>query len=185
MGLHEREKQLTFLYSAGGCLSLITIICSAVPWNHWEEILDRCLSVNCGCILYGKQTFNSFDGGDISACYFTTLASVPAFIIAVIMAVYHGYRVSMFSKEADNTTGRTTQRHRFVFSLWEQPSQRKFLVRVIIMIRVLKPQNSISTFFCPVTSISYICFYTPPITEHNVVDATVAILDCNAVWIHR
>ncbi|XP_021922183.1 uncharacterized protein LOC110831000 isoform X2 [Zootermopsis nevadensis] len=112
MGLHEREKQLTFLYSAGGCLSLITIICSAVPWNHWEEILDRCLSVNCGCILFGKQTFNSFDGGDISVCYFITLASVPAFIIAVIMAVYHGYRVSMFSKEADNTTGRKTRRHR-------------------------------------------------------------------------
>jgi len=120
MGLHTREKQLAFLYSAGACLSLVTIICSAVPWNHWEEILDTCVSVRCGCILYGTQTFRTFNGGNISICYFTTLASVPVFIIAVIMAVYHGYRTCMFSKEANNATVKMTQRYSFISSYWSK-----------------------------------------------------------------
>lgn len=111
MGLHEREKRLAYLYSVTAMLSLVTIICSAVPWNHWEEILDTSLSVRSGCILYGTQTFSTFNGGAISICYFTTLASVPAFIIAIIMAVYHGYRVCMFSSDADNTTARKRQRN--------------------------------------------------------------------------
>jgi hypothetical protein len=115
MGLYQREKRLAFLYTAGALLSLVTIICSAVPWNHWEEILDTCLSVRCGCILYGTQTFSVFNGGDISMCYFTTLASVPALIIAIIMAVYHGYRVCMFSSDADNTTATMTRRYTFSF----------------------------------------------------------------------
>lgn len=111
MGLHIQEKRLAFLYSAAALLSLVTIICSAVPWNHWEEILDTCLSVRCGCILCGTQTFYTFNGGNISMCYFTTLASVPAFIMAIIMSVYHGYRVCMFSSDADNTTTRMTRRN--------------------------------------------------------------------------
>jgi hypothetical protein len=116
MGLREREKQLAFSYGAGACLSLVTIICSAVPWSHWEEILDTCVNVRCGCILYGTQTFHTFNGGDISICYFTTLASVPAFSTAVIMAVYHGYKVCMFSKEANRTTARITRRYSFITS---------------------------------------------------------------------
>jgi hypothetical protein len=115
MGLHEREKLLALLYSAAALLSLVTIICSAVPWSHWEEILDTCPSVRCGCILFGKQTFNEFNGGAISKCYFTTFASVPAFVIAIIMAVYHGYRVCMFSSDADHTTARMRRRYSFSF----------------------------------------------------------------------
>lgn len=116
MGLRERERQLAFLYGVGGCLSLVTIICSAVPWSHWEEILDTCVSARCGCILYGTQTFRTFNGGDISVCYFATLASVPAFIIAIIMAVYHGYRVCMFSKEENRATARMRRRYSFIIS---------------------------------------------------------------------
>lgn len=111
MGLREREKQLAFLYGAGACLSLVTIICSAVPWSHWEEILDTCVSVRCGCVLYGSQSFHTFNGGDISICHFATLASVPVFVIAIITAIYHGYRVCMFSKEANRTTARMTRRN--------------------------------------------------------------------------
>lgn len=121
MGLREREKQLTFLYGAGALLSLITIICSAVPWNHWEEILDTCVSVRCGCILSGTQTFHTFNGGDISMCYFTTLASVPAFFTAIIMAVYHGYRVCMFSKESNSATARLPRRYSFISSYENKP----------------------------------------------------------------
>jgi hypothetical protein len=127
MGLREREKQLTFLYGAGACLSLVTIICSAVPWNHWEEILDTCMGVRCGCILFGTQTFHTFNGGDISMCYFITLASVPAFITAVIMAVYHGYRVCMFSKEANSTTGRIIRRYSFISSYENNPLRESSL----------------------------------------------------------
>jgi len=115
MGLHDREKQLAFLYSVAAMLSLVTIICSAVPWSHWEEILDTSTSVRSGCILYGTQSFYTFNGGAISMCYFTTLASVPAFIIAIIMAVYHGYRVCMFSSDADNTTTKMRRRYSFSF----------------------------------------------------------------------
>lgn len=115
MGLHEREKRLAYLYSVTAMLSLVTIICSAVPWNHWEEILDTSLSVRSGCILYGTQTFRTFNGGAISMCYFTTLASVPAFIIAIIMTVYHGYRVCMFSSDADNMTAKMRRRYSFSF----------------------------------------------------------------------
>jgi hypothetical protein len=115
MGIHEREKRLAYLYSAAAMLSLVTIICSAVPWSHWEEILDTSTSVQSGCILYGTQSFYAFNGGAISMCYFTTLASVPAFIIAIIMAVYHGYRVCMFSSDTDNTTTRMKRRYSFSF----------------------------------------------------------------------
>jgi hypothetical protein len=121
MGLRKREKQLAFLYGAGACLSLVTIICSAVPWSHWEEILDTCVSVRCGCILYGSQTFRTFNGGDNSICYFTTLASVPAFGIAIITAVYHGYRVCMFSKEANRTASRMIRRYSFTISYMNKP----------------------------------------------------------------
>jgi hypothetical protein len=113
MGLHEREKRFAYLYGAAAVLSLVTIICTAVPWNHWKEILDTCLSVPCGCILYGTQTFNTFNGGSISTCHFTTLASVPAFIFAIIMAVYYGYRVCMYSSDADTTTARMKRRYSF------------------------------------------------------------------------
>jgi hypothetical protein len=115
MGLHEREKRLACLYGAAAMLSLVTIICSAVPWSHWVEILDTDTSVRNGCILCGTRTFHTFSGGAISICYFTTLASVPAFIIAIIMAVYHGYRVCMFSGDADNTTARMKRRYSFSF----------------------------------------------------------------------
>jgi len=115
MGLHEREKLLAYLYGAAAILSLVTIICSAVPWTHWEEILDTSLSVRSGCILYGTLTSHTFNGGATSVCYFTTLASLPAFIIAIIMAVYHGYRVCMYSSDADSMTARRTRRYSFSF----------------------------------------------------------------------
>jgi hypothetical protein len=121
MGLREREKQLAFLYGAGACLSLVTIICSAVPWSHWEEILDTCVSVRCGCVLYGSRLFHTFNGGDISICYFATLASVPAFVIAIITAVYHGYRVCMFGTEANRTTARMTRRYSLITSYTNKP----------------------------------------------------------------
>lgn len=113
MDLHEREKRLVYLYGAAAVLSLVTIICSAVPWTHWEEMLDTCLSVPCGCILFATQMFYTFNGGSISTCYFTTLASVPAFIIAIIMAVYYGYRVCMYSRDAHTATARMRQRYSF------------------------------------------------------------------------
>lgn len=161
MGLHEREKQLAFLYGVGACLSLVTIICSAVPWSHWEEILDTCVGVRCGCILYGSQTFHTFNGGDISVCYFATLASVPAFSIAIITAVYHGYRVCMFSKEVNRTTVRMTRRYSFITSYTNKPFsssacyhfKKSFLSRTVLCI----------------------CFQTIAVIEHNVVNASAAI----------
>ncbi|KAJ9597363.1 hypothetical protein L9F63_011752 [Diploptera punctata] len=99
MGLHERERQLSILYGAATCLSLITIICIAVPWTHWKQILDTCTNYSCGCILYGTNYFYVYNGGNTSMCQFTTFAPIPVLVIAIIMAGYHGYRVCMSGKK--------------------------------------------------------------------------------------
>jgi hypothetical protein len=166
MGFRERERQLACLYGVGASLSLVTIICSAVPWSHWEEILDTCVSDRCGCILYGSQTFRTFNGGDISVCYFATLASVPAFSIAIITAVYHGYRVCMFSKEENRTTARMTRRYGFIISYTNKPFSS--LSRSSSACCRFKKLFLSRTVLC-------ICFQTIPVIEHIVVNASAAI----------
>ncbi|PSN48424.1 hypothetical protein C0J52_08628 [Blattella germanica] len=101
MGLYERERQLSILAGASACLCIISITCSGVPWGHWKEVLDTCMTASCECILYGTQYFREFAGGNTSVCYFTTLAPVPVLIIAVFLAGYHGYRVCMYGRRME------------------------------------------------------------------------------------
>ncbi|XP_015520865.1 uncharacterized protein [Neodiprion pinetum] len=88
----QAEKQLAVLYSVSAILSTTSTICLLIVWQHWAWTLDVCISVDCGCILYGVNTFSTFMGGDVKLCHFTSYGLVPVLIVGLVLAIYHGYR---------------------------------------------------------------------------------------------
>lgn len=97
----QAEKQLASLYTISGILVTISIICLAVTWQHWAWTLDVCINVDCGCILYGVNTFRTFMGGDAKLCHFGTFALCPVLLVGVCLGAYHGYRTCI-SRKLDN-----------------------------------------------------------------------------------
>ncbi|XP_071865709.1 uncharacterized protein [Bombus fervidus] len=86
------ERFLSFLYISSVITSFISMICMAVLWHYWTFILDVCISIDCGCILYSKNTFSTFVGGKGSLCKFAVFGLVPTAILDLCLAGYHGYR---------------------------------------------------------------------------------------------
>ncbi|XP_012264403.1 uncharacterized protein LOC105690852 [Athalia rosae] len=94
----QAERQLAFLYTVSAVLTTTSIICLVVVWQYWAWTLDVCISVDCGCILYGVNTFSTFMGGDVKLCHFGTYALVPTLVIGLVLGVYHGYRTCIHRK---------------------------------------------------------------------------------------
>lgn len=88
----QTEGFLAILYSGSTIFSIISLTCLAISWQHWELTLDVCISVNCGCILYGINTFSTFMGGDIKLCHFCAYGLVPVIVIGLCLGIYHIYR---------------------------------------------------------------------------------------------
>ncbi|XP_045761469.1 uncharacterized protein LOC123864813 [Maniola jurtina] len=98
MNQYETEKRLCWAYSLLTVLLVTTAICVAIPYNHWRQTLDVCPgnwleNTNCGCIFYGVSTFQYFNGGRDSYCLYTIFAPLPILVYALVMAVFHMYRV--------------------------------------------------------------------------------------------
>lgn len=88
----KAEKYLAILYSGTAVASLTSLISFLITWQHWAWTLDVCINVNCGCILYGKNTFSTFMGGDVKLCHFGVYGLIPIIILGTILGIYHGYR---------------------------------------------------------------------------------------------
>nr|CAD7261422.1 unnamed protein product [Timema shepardi] len=98
MSRYTYESRLAVLYLASTLLSIVTTVCTLVPYEHWREILDVCVDVRCNCMLYGSDTFNFFTGGSRIFCLFVVFASAPALVVGMVMAGYHGYRVCISAR---------------------------------------------------------------------------------------
>ncbi|XP_050573510.1 uncharacterized protein LOC126914076 [Bombus affinis] len=92
------ERFLSVLYISGVVTSMTSMICIAILWQYWALILNACISIDCGCILYSKNTFGTFAGGDGKFCKFGVYGLVPTALLDLCLAVYHGYR-SCIKKE--------------------------------------------------------------------------------------
>ncbi|XP_046836436.1 uncharacterized protein LOC124432008 [Vespa crabro] len=92
MKTSQAETLLAILYNASMIFSIVSLTSLAIIWQHWEMTLNVCISVNCGCILYGINTFSTFMGGDIKLCHFGVYGLVPTVIIGLCLGVYHIYR---------------------------------------------------------------------------------------------
>ncbi|XP_015590217.1 uncharacterized protein LOC107265348 [Cephus cinctus] len=100
MNSAQAENILATLYSSSAALCIISIISLVVPWQHWDRTFNSCINLDCGCVLYGINTFGSFMGGDGKVCHFATYALVPSLLIGVCLGAYHGYR-SCFTRSMD------------------------------------------------------------------------------------
>lgn len=92
MSPKQAEKWLAIFYSSSTVFSVTSIISMVTAWQHWSWTLDSCFNVDCGCILYGMNTFNTFIGGDVKLCHFSAYALIPVIIIGLCLGSYHGYR---------------------------------------------------------------------------------------------
>lgn len=92
MNAKEAESYLGALYSITAILSTISIVSLVVAWQYWSWTLGVCMDVDCGCILYGVNTFSTFLGGDVKICHFGTYGLVPVLFIGLCLGIYHGYR---------------------------------------------------------------------------------------------
>jgi hypothetical protein len=88
----QAEKVLGVLYSSSATSSLISITSLVVAWQHWAWTLDVCINVDCGCILYGVNTFSTFMGGGVKLCHFGAYGLIPSIFVGLCLSVYHGYR---------------------------------------------------------------------------------------------
>lgn len=88
----QTESLLAILYNGSMISSIVSLTCFGIVWQHWELTLNVCLSVNCGCILYGINTFSTFMGGDMKLCHFGIYGLIPAIIIGLSLGLYHIYR---------------------------------------------------------------------------------------------
>ncbi|XP_063633598.1 uncharacterized protein LOC134804480 [Cydia splendana] len=98
MNQYVIEKRLCICYGMLALLLTIAVVFVAIPFNHWRTTLNVCPgnyfeNTNCGCIFYGVTTYRNFNGGHHSRCMYATLAPVPILIYAIIMALFHMYRV--------------------------------------------------------------------------------------------
>lgn len=110
---YRTEKQLSLLYPLIIGTSVSCCITSAMAWNHWKYVLNICPLTNCGCFLYGRSTYNMFEGGHISYCHFATYGLIIPLILSISYGIYHGYRICMGT--AKRKSAATTLRQRFSF----------------------------------------------------------------------
>lgn len=92
------ERRLCVCYGVLALLLGVTVVFVAVPYNHWRTTLNICPgtyfeNTDCGCIFYGVNTFRDFNGGHNSLCMYATMAPIPILLYAIIMALFHMYRV--------------------------------------------------------------------------------------------
>ncbi|XP_032515349.2 uncharacterized protein LOC116768673 [Danaus plexippus] len=112
MNQYETERRLCWCYGLLAVLLGVSVICIAIPYNHWRATLDVCPSswlenANCGCILFGLSTFQYFNGGHNAYCLYTIFAPIPLLGYAVVMALFHMYRVcinNIGQYESDKST---------------------------------------------------------------------------------
>ncbi|KOB74390.1 Uncharacterized protein OBRU01_06596 [Operophtera brumata] len=112
MNQYYAERQLCWCYGMISLLLGVSVICIGVPYNHWKATLDVCPggyfeNTNCGCIFYGVSTFQYFTGGHNSTCLYSVFAPLPILVYAIIMALFHMYRVcinNIGKYEDENTT---------------------------------------------------------------------------------
>lgn len=98
MNQYETERRLSWCYFLISISLGLSILCITIPYNHWRTTLDVCPggyfeNTNCGCILFGISTFSYFNGGHNSYCLYAIFAPLPVLVYAVIMALFHMYRV--------------------------------------------------------------------------------------------
>lgn len=98
MTQYETERRLSWSYLLVAVLLGVSVLCIAIPYNHWRTTLDVCPggyfeNTNCGCILFGIRTFQYFNGGHNSNCLYAIFAPLPVIVYAVVMALFHMYRV--------------------------------------------------------------------------------------------
>lgn len=111
MDQHSAESKLSKGYPIIVGAALICSICSAVVWNHWRWVLDLCrYDTNCGCILYGESMSTQFIGGHAAYCYWITYGPLLPLIFAVILSLFHGFRVCFGKGKSRSHT--TTLRQR-------------------------------------------------------------------------
>ncbi|EZA56608.1 hypothetical protein DMN91_002565 [Ooceraea biroi] len=92
MNARQAEFWLAILYTSSMVHSVTSIISLVTVWQHWTWTLDSCIDIDCGCILYGINTFRTFIGGDVKLCHFASYSLVPGIIISLCLGGYHGYR---------------------------------------------------------------------------------------------
>ncbi|XP_053601217.1 uncharacterized protein LOC128669963 [Plodia interpunctella] len=98
MNQYQTERRLCWCYGILAILLSISVICIAIPYNHWRPTLDVCLNswienANCGCIFYGVSTSQYFNGGHNSYCLYAVFAPIPLIVYAIVMVLFHMYRV--------------------------------------------------------------------------------------------
>lgn len=98
MNQYATERRLTILYGLLALFLTVSVVCLAIPYNHWRTTLDTCPSIaleniNCGCILFGVSTSQYFNGSHSSSCFYAIFAPLPIIVYAIIMALFHMYRV--------------------------------------------------------------------------------------------
>lgn len=98
MNQYYTERQLCWCYGMISALLSVSVVCLGIPYNHWKATLDVCPggyfeNTNCGCIFYGVSTFQYFNGGSNSICLYSVFAPLPILVYAIIMALFHMYRV--------------------------------------------------------------------------------------------
>lgn len=86
------EQFLSVLYISSVVTSVTSMICLATVWQYWTLILDVCISIDCGCILYCKNAFGLIAGGAGKICKFGVYGLVPTILLDLCLAGYHGYR---------------------------------------------------------------------------------------------
>ncbi|XP_018311202.1 uncharacterized protein [Mycetomoellerius zeteki] len=92
MNSKQAEIWLAVLYIGSMIFSVTSVISLVTTWQNWVVTLDGCIDVDCGCILYGINTFRTFLGGDEKLCHFAAYALTPIIIISLCLGAYHGYR---------------------------------------------------------------------------------------------
>lgn len=92
MNSKQAEMRLAILYTIAMVFSVTSVISLVTTWQNWLVTLDGCIDVNCGCILYGVNTFSTFLGGDEKLCHFAAYSLTPIILISLCLGAYHGYR---------------------------------------------------------------------------------------------
>ncbi|KYN43552.1 hypothetical protein ALC56_01813 [Trachymyrmex septentrionalis] len=92
MNSKQAEIWLAVLYTGSMIFSVTSVISLVTTWQNWVVTLDGCIDVDCGCILYGINTFRTFLGGDEKLCHFAAYALTPIIVISLCLGAYHGYR---------------------------------------------------------------------------------------------
>ncbi|XP_078037946.1 uncharacterized protein LOC144470543 [Augochlora pura] len=103
--MNERRAEcvLAVLYVSSAILSVTSMVSLVTVWQYWIWALDVCISVDCGCILYGINTFHTFMGGDVKLCQFGVYGLIPAILFGLCLGGYHGYRCCI-SRNFDKPT---------------------------------------------------------------------------------